>query len=291
MRSPKLVLLSSLTVASLWFSSAFGEISVPNGSATAPNLIYIFGKQDDPDPWPSFGLVRQTPLAYVLNPNGDLHGDKSPDLIFKLGSAPAVTWSYWDGTDFEIAYSEWNGSAWTAPVMLTENAVDDLNPKIALDTGGRPIITWWRAGSEPAVFSIRRTSGSVWEAESQVSQAGEAARTPAIAVPPDGHPRYGYEIKSGSTRQVVVSRDNRVQPEDPPGTTPEIVATTPYTGDTNPIVETRGSRTWVTWVHSATQVGWSELVNGAWGLPDFEPYSGPDDIEAARFRIKNRLGP
>ena len=268
---------------------ALAEVSVQNPGE--PELIYIFGKQAGPDPWPSFGVVRGTPLAFVLNPQGDLRGDKRPDIVLQRGFPPAVVWSYWDGADFEIAFSEWDGAAWSVPRLLTDNAADDLDPKIILDAAGRPVITWWRTDATPAVFSTRRTADGLWESETRVSQQGESARTPAIALPPDGHVRIGYEVTGSPERQVVVTRDNRINPEDPPGYVPEIVATTPYTGDTQPIVSMRGTLTWVSWVHSASLVGWSELRNGSWAIPQFEPYNGADDIEAARFRIKNRLQP
>ena len=199
---------------------ARSEISTQS-SAAGTTLLYIFGKTSDPDPWPSFGRVRPgAPASSLLNENGDLHGDKRPDLAFHQGSAPAVVWSYWDGSDFEIAYSEWTGAAWTQTLLLTDNVVDDLDPKIAIDASGQPVLAWWRSGQVPAVFSRRRSVAAIWEPESQVSPADQHARIPSVAVPSDGQVRISYEVNLGSTRQVVVTRDDRTSAEGPPRTRP-----------------------------------------------------------------------
>ena len=264
----------------------FAEVSVQNPTGAA-SLIHIFGKQDDPDPWPHFGTVLPTPLPQVLNPMGDVNGDRYADIIYRYGRPPAVVWSAWDGADFEIAYSEWSGTAWSAAVLLTSNSVNDTFPRIALDGVGQPMIVWQRSGAPDGVFSIRRGVTGAWEAEARVSEAGQVALSPALAIPANGTPRCSYEVAM-SPKRIVVSR---LTGGGSPTWIPEIVALTPFTGDTAPRVDTRGGRTWVSWVHSDTHIGWSELVGGVWTSPQWEPYAGPSDVEAARFRIRNRLGP
>jgi len=272
--------------------SVLAEIAV-DGEGGTTQLVQITGRQDGPDPWPSFGAIRLfVPLIRMANPQGDVFGDRTPDMTVHLGFgvAPAVVYSAWDGLDFEIAYTEWNGSAWTSPVLLTSNTVNDRDPKIELDAAGRPVLTWWRDGSPATVWSARRLPSGAWETESRVSSPVENAHTPSIALLPDGRMRFAYET-SAAGKAIVITRDDRVNPTDPPLYMTEIVAMTPFTGATQPVIEMRGSTPWVSWIHSDTQVGWSELHQGSWTAPDFEPYAGPDDLEAARFRIKNRLIP
>jgi hypothetical protein len=289
MSSSKVMALAAVLALGL-ANHCFAEISV-QPSSSGLELIQIYGKTDDPTPWPNFSPVLPTPILRIVNADGDARGDKYPDFVLRQGFTPAVVWSYWDGQDFEVAYSEWTGAAWSATLLLTNNSTDDLEPKIEMDAAGRPILTWWRAGAPSAVYAMRRTSSASWESESPVSQAAEPARAPTLALPLDGYVRVAYEVREGAQRHIVVCKDLRATPEDPPAYVREVVATTMFDGDSFPVVHTRGSHVWATWVHSDSNVGWSELQNGVWTLPSMEPYSGPEDIEAARFRINNQLGP
>jgi hypothetical protein len=267
-------------------TAVFAEVSV-NEIAGTRTLIHIFGIQSGPDPLPQFGIVRQISAAQALNPNGDGFGDRDPDMVFRLSGNPTAVWEHWDGVDYEIAFSEWTAGAWTPTVLLTNNSVDDLDPSVVTNAAGKPIVTWWRVLATPAVFTTRRLTS--WEAESQVSLSGVPAKKPTVSIGSDTLTRFSYQALSGGSHQVYVTRDTRGQSPGVPNYVTEIVATTLFATDAEPIIERRRTLTWVTWVHSASQVGWSRLESGTWTAPAFESYSGPADVEAARFRIKNQL--
>lgn len=290
-RRTTLRLLLALTVPAAVSFQAFSELSIQPTPSGAMQIIHIFGKGEGPDPFPQFGLVLPTNPLLAVNPNGDVNGDRSPDFIWRLGSRPVVVWALQDGQDFEIAASDWDGTSWSGTTLLTNNAVADLDPRLSLDPAGLPIVTWWRDGaSGSSVRSSRRSTDGTWEPESVVSTGAQQARMPAVAVAAgDGKTRVSYEVVTGSLRQIVVARDDRTTPAGPSIWVTEVIAQTTWSGQTAPIVETRGGSTWANWVNDGTHVGWSELTGGVWTLPAFEPYSGPEDIEAARFRIKNRL--
>lgn len=265
---------------------ALAEISLdqPNG----PSQIMILGRLDGPDPWPDFAPVRLIPLNRMANPQGSDYGDREPDVTVKFNVPPGVVYAAQDGLDLEIAYTEWTGSEWSSRVLLTSNSVNDREPKIVSDVAGQPVLAWWREGAPGSVWSSRRLASGAWEPEARVSLPGENAQTPTAAILQDGRLRVAYETM-GATKSIVIARDDRATPADPPVFVREIVATTGWTGGTRPEISLRGGTPWVSWVHSDTQVGWSELHAGVWSLPQFEPYAGSGDIEAARFRIKNRL--
>ena len=109
---------------------------------------------DDPDPIGSFGWqqTRVIPAERILNVSGADRGDGRPDITFLADGKSAVTWAYWAGTDFDIAYSEWEGSAWTPVEFLTASTNDELDPRVFVESDGTVHVTWWTAGAIDQVF-------------------------------------------------------------------------------------------------------------------------------------------
>jgi len=66
----------------------------------------------------------------------------NPDAAADESGSIWVVWSTYDGHDYEIFLSEFNGKDWFEAVRLTDNSENDASPCIALDDDGHPVISW-----------------------------------------------------------------------------------------------------------------------------------------------------
>jgi len=73
------------------------------------------------------------------------------------------------GSDGEIAYATWDGTAWSGLTLLTSDAITDSHPAVAYDPAGEPVVVWLRAGDvvqqvgwagAPVVVRPASTSGA-----------------------------------------------------------------------------------------------------------------------------------
>ena len=46
---------------------------------------------------------------------------------------------------------------------------------------------------------------------------------------------------------------------------------------------------WIDWIDSSSQVGYAELISGSWSSVATEGYSGSNDIEPARGRVRTAV--
>ena len=269
----------------LSLSGSFGEVSVGlDSSQTVSGLVLMMrgagGEGSDPWPW---GRVRtHVDASWQLNPDGDVGSfpDGEPSLGWDpVGDTPEVTWARHDGNDYEIVISRWEGGQWSVPISLTDNAVDDLDPEIAHAPDGTARLTFWRGS---AVYTSTRAVGGDWSPIDLVDAGGRSS------VAGTATERVAYQRDRGDdpTEIVAAERDG--------SWIPVILATTTFDGfradgDLDVRLEAQQGAIWIVWEDSASQLGWSELLeDGTWSAPRYEPVADPSEEDAARFRIKTR---
>lgn len=164
---------------------------------------------------------------------------------------------------------------------LTAAETSDASPRIAVSAAGATWVTWVRSSATPRVFVIGRTSPvASWVTEKAISSAGQAAASARIAH--DGsRPWVAFESGSGLPVSIAVC------PGDDPNPIPDIIGTTSFAGDRDLTISAESSHLWVTWVDSATEVGWVkyDYASHTWSAVGHEPYNG-DSVGAARSRIR-----
>src|SRR5262245_61078239 len=167
---------------------------------------------------------------------------------------------------------------------LSTGTVTDVAHKVVVSSAGEVWVTWWRDGSTRQIF-VRKRSQGTWDAERLVSDAGQSSKKPQILH--DGtNPWIGYEYVSGNGTGIAVSKV--IDGPDP--INPVTIATTSFAGNVDGHVHASSGHLWVTWVDSASQVGWSEYDHqaAAWGTPNGEPYD-EDSVSEARARIESHV--
>lgn len=171
--------------------------------------------------------------------------------------------------------------------ILTESASDNLDPRIEIETTGNTWIVWWRDDATAQVlYRVRDYATGAWSAESRVSEVGVGSRNPQIAH--DGATTWvAYEAAGSSGISVVLAGTTDSAEPFPTGTT---IATTTFTGSLGLTLQSESGHTWVTWVDSSTEVGWSEYnaPSETWGAAQFQGYSG-SNVAAARAAIRSAI--
>jgi lysophospholipase L1-like esterase len=123
------------------------------------------------------------------------------DAAADAAGRPWLVWSAYDGEDYEIYWSRWNGSAWSAEEKLTDNRDADAFPSLAFLRGSGPVVVWNRSGRNNAVHA-RFMEAGVWGPEVEV--AGGAGR---VIVDPRTVVRDGRLVISWQSGDLVVSKN------------------------------------------------------------------------------------
>ncbi len=235
-------------------------------------------------------LVRPSAGPIALNTSGEANGDLSPDLrINPLTRRPEVVWAYWTGSNYEIAWSFFDGETWSSPLLLTDSPADDIEPKLAFDHLGNLGIAWTRMESVSRIWYCEKDPEAGWSGEIVVSNGENPAKQASIAW--DGLiPRISFhEDLSGGGARMIVAGGETPDPW-PLAFLPELVAMSTWEGELDQGLDVTRGKVFTSWVDSASHLAFSRRVYGSWQVPEFEPYEGEDDIPRARIRIKSRVG-
>jgi hypothetical protein len=165
---------------------------------------------------------------------------------------------------------------------LSSGSVTDVSPRVCVSGDGHAWVTWWRDGETRQVLVRKRAHGGSWDAERLVSVPTESSRKPRIAH--DGtSPWVAYEHVLGEGTGIAVAPI--IDGPDP--ITPVTLGSTSYSGNVDVRVHAASGHLWVTWVDSASDVGWSRYDPGneVWSGVERESYA-TDSVTAALARIE-----
>ena len=280
-------------LAMLWVggNAARAEVSVGmEGSATS-FLLATGG--DDPTPYP-WGRVRlDAPLTWLLEPDASAAENGAVDFAFDpVAGRHEVVWARFDGNDFEIVRSYWDGSAWSPAEQVTDNSVDDLDPALSFTSTGKRMITWWREGADRQIWFREKSAGASWTGEQVVTTLPETGSHPAVAAFGDGA-RIVYQTPGASGTEISIASQDT-------GWSSTLIAQTPYEGPAgdgviHARIHSRTGRLWVDWIDGLGRMAYSvyDDETGSWSAPKIENYSWDPGMgeteywarEGARVRI------
>jgi hypothetical protein len=192
----------------------------------------------------------------------------------------------WLATNYEVRHTVANGKGQIfTSTLLTTNKVNDLDPRIALSSGGAAYVAWWRDTTpNVTVFRVRASATGSWGGERTVGLATESNSRPRVTSY-GNHMWVAYQIQSPKERSVSAQII-----DDDPEPVRTIVASTSYPGDLDIQLPAEAGHLWVTWIDTASRVGYSEYLSDErfWAIPAYESFA-TDSVSAARDRIRARI--
>lgn len=285
------VTLTATVLVAFAIGPASAELSTdPIGSDAIGTLV--MGITEDPDPFPPLGWhpYRDIPDSRALNPGGADREDGRPDIFWRVESGwPVVVWAYRAGTDFDVAYSEWDGTSWTEVDFLTSTTHDELDPRVSVEIDGTVHVVWWEPGPTDHVYLSTRSPGStVWSAPVQVSSEETGGRRPSVVVV-GGVLRVAYERECDepeAAQEIAVARR-----EAGGGFSIEVVAQTQRETRLDAILHLEEDLLWVDWKQGAGELGYAESGGSGWTSPRTEPWvdSSWVGVEDIRRVIRRRV--
>jgi hypothetical protein len=230
----------------------------------------------------AFALVAGIVLASVA-----AFGVDAPDALVnpvsKLIETVDTTWS---GSNYNVRYTQLtSGGEQTVSILLTANAANDVDPRIASSASGDVAVVWWRdLATDAVVYRKRSFSTGTWGPEHVAGGSGQSSSHPRVVYSGD-KPWVAYQVQNAKNRSIGCQII-----DDTPEPITAIVATTPYVGDLDIRLHAESGRLWVTWIDSASYVGYAEYLYDKyyWALPSREPFS-TGGVSAALSRIRSRI--
>ena len=172
---PMLVLLGSA-------GSTFGEVfaEVGGDGRSASTHIAIARGAHPGRVWQPIGAAVAS--SYVLNPDGDRHGDGRPDFaINPLTHLSRAVWAQRNSSGYDIVTSQFDGNSWSFPMVIhTANDADDVDPRITYRSDGVAIVTWWVRAASPVVRLAFSSPDGRWTDAGIVSPTGTRANRPEL---------------------------------------------------------------------------------------------------------------
>ena len=224
--------------------------------------------------------------AIVLSSAAALCVD-APDLqINAVSQLIEVVDAAWSGSNYNVRYTQMmpNGES-KGSTLLSSHSANDNDPRISSAPDGDTVVVWWRDLKTDLVIYRKRTLlTGIWGSEQVVGRTTESGSRPRV-VSSDRDYCIAYQIQNLKSRSVGVQII-----DDDPEPFRSIIATTLYSGDLDMQVDAEMSHLWVTWIDSASNVGYSEFDSQSrlWALPTFEPFAS-DSVAAARSRIREHV--
>ena len=110
--------------------------------------------------------IWQKPLKICSNKVPDI----TPSVSLNSQGFPMIVWSSYDGNDYEIYYSEWNGMKWNLPQKITQNeGISDYDPCLINYFDYIPVVVWTRVSSKKRDIYLKFKYHNKWSEEINIS--------------------------------------------------------------------------------------------------------------------------
>ncbi len=157
----------------------------------------------------SAARTRIADTRSVLNIRGDQNGDFFPTIRESTVEPhhPWVVWSRLNQTEYDLAWSRWNGARWE-PILWVQPANsppgDDLDSDLGFDDVGQPYVAWWRDEGGVGRVYLSKYLGTTWMEAYPVSGSDVDGRYPGIEVLEGGTLIIvTYDTPDGPVEQAV----------------------------------------------------------------------------------------
>ncbi len=94
---------------------------------------------------------------------------------------PAAVWSAFDGQDYEVFFSSWNGRNWSQIRQITRNSeLGDAQPTLVFLQGVTPVLAWTQAGPKGNSILLTSRSGGIWQTPRTMTHPSSQSRSPRL---------------------------------------------------------------------------------------------------------------
>lgn len=124
------------------------------------------------------GLTWRQPQSLNQNPDvPHMHPSVSQDF----NGFPHIVWSAYDGNDYELYYSFWEGNKWSQESLITDNRnIADTHPSLSLLLDTIPIVAWSRYSQEKREICLSYKMDDEWISEIIISDDRGITDTPKL---------------------------------------------------------------------------------------------------------------
>jgi hypothetical protein len=254
------------------------EVAVDQQDDGTMVLVVQITEGPDPIPQSIWDPVGEWDRELTLNADGGSRGDGRPDVAEESG-APTLTWSYRGGSDHDVALAVWTATGWQTQ-FLTSDRANELDPRVFAAPDGSLHATWWVPAGDVYYLS---NAGGDWGVPQRISSNPSLGRRPSVAIW-RGSVLVAYERDAGPGAQEVACAV--LAPDGP--TAPFGAFTVARTQPLDVILHVSGSRLWMDWKQSATEIAYSVRGEQAWSRPATVPWTDPSWLgeREARARVR-----
>ena len=181
--------------------------------------------------------------AFAVDPP-DLRVNVMSDLIETVDAT-------WSGSNYNVRYTQTTSEGeQTASFLLTTNAANDIDPRISSAENGDAAVVWWRdLATDVVLYRKHSFATGAWSPERTAGAAGQSNSHPRV-IYAGGTPWVAYQVQNAKNRSVGAQIIDET-----PEPIPQIVATTPYSGDLDIRLHAESGHLWLTWIDSNSYVG------------------------------------
>jgi len=139
-----------------------------------------------------------------LNQNPDVP-HFAPSISLDFNRLPHIVWSGYDGGDYELYYSHWDGNKWSQEEKVTDNqAIADTTPSFSLLFETIPIIAWVRYKNEKHEICLTYKIGGEWQPEAIIADEKGAIDSLKLVTLKN---RIGIVWQTGSKIKAILISD------------------------------------------------------------------------------------
>lgn len=105
-----------------------------------------------------------------------------PSVAINEMGYPTAVWSAFDGEDYEVYFSSFNGQDWSQSLQITLNSkLGDAQPALVYLQGVTPVLAWTQAGAEGNSILLTSRSGGIWHTPQAMTPPSSRNRSPRLA--------------------------------------------------------------------------------------------------------------
>ncbi|MFP2960565.1 Ig-like domain-containing protein [Myxococcus sp. 1LA] len=139
----------------------------------------------------------------------------TPSIATSTGGIPSVAWKevHKSTAESSIHFSNWTGSTWAEPTLLSHDSTNNTEPSLAIGDNGIPTVAWSGVASSQRSIYVSRQRDSNWEPigaplRSTIGSSAQAHR-PTLGMDSQSRPWLAWHETGPTGTDIYVYRHNQ----------------------------------------------------------------------------------